>query len=109
MVYREPGRQMLYFLTFLAASLRAIYFASPRLGSSLSASLMSAYYPVLLTGSSLVVCFWAEIFHLQAIRWDRPRFLSKSFLGFVTFNLITYSLLIAEFGIYHTPEHSKIL
>jgi hypothetical protein len=28
-----------------------------------------------------VVCFWAEVFHLEAIRWDRPRFLSKSFLG----------------------------
>ena len=39
---------------------------------------------------------WAEVFHLQEIRWDRPRFLSKSFLGFVTFNVISYSLLIAE-------------
>ena len=28
---------------------------------------------VLLTGSSLVVCFWAEVFHLESIRWDRPR------------------------------------
>jgi len=94
--FRVTTQKMLYFLTFLASSLRAIYFASPKLGTSLSASLMSAYYPVLLTGSSLVVCFWAEVFHLEAIRWDRPRFLSKSFLGFVTFNVITYSLLIAE-------------
>jgi len=93
---RVTTQKMLYFLTFLASSLRAIYFASPKLGSSLSASLMSAYYPVLLTGSSLVVCFWAEVFHLEQIRWDRPRFLSKSFLGFVTFNVITYSLLLAE-------------
>ena len=102
--FRVTTQKMLYFLTFIAASLRAIYFASPRLESSLAASLMSAYYPVLLSGSSLVVCFWAEIFHLQAIRWDRPRFLSKSFLGFVTFNLITYSLLIAEFILLWT-EH----
>ena len=36
------------------------------------------------------------MFHLQEIRWDRPRFLSKSFLGFVAFNIISYSLLIAE-------------
>ena len=57
---------------------------------------MSAYYPVVLTGASLIVCFWAEVFHLQEIRWDRPRFLSKSFLGFVAFNIISYSLLIAE-------------
>ena len=47
-------------------------------------------------GASLIVCFWAEVFHLQEIRWDRPRFLSKSFLGFVAFNIISYSLLIAE-------------
>jgi len=93
---RVTTQKMLYFLTFVASSLRAIYFASPQLGSSMSASLMSAYYPVLLTGSSLVVCFWAEVFHLESIRWDRPRFLSKSFLGFLTFNIITYSILLAE-------------
>jgi hypothetical protein len=58
--------------------------------------LMSAFYPVVLTGSSLLVCFWAEVFHLREVRWDRPRFLSKSFLGFLTFNVITYALLIIE-------------
>ncbi len=57
---------------------------------------MSAYYPLVLSGSSLIVCFWAEVFHLREIRWDRPRFLSKSFLGFLAFNVITYSLLTAE-------------
>jgi len=93
---RITTQKMLYFLTFVASSLRAIYFASPQLGSSMSASLMSAYYPVLLTGSSLVVCFWAEVFHLESIRWERPRFLSKSFLGFLIFNVITYSILLAE-------------
>merc|ERR1719402_820713 len=93
---RVTTQKMLYFLTFVASSLRAIYFASPQLGSSMSASLMSAYYPVLLTGSSLVVCFWAEVFHLESIRWERPRFLSKSFLGFLIFNVITYSILLAE-------------
>ena len=62
----------------------------------------------LMTGSSLVVCFWAEIFHLQSIRWDRPRFLSKSFLGFITFNFITYSLFIAEFVLLWTEnEHHE--
>ena len=42
-------------------------------GNEMSTSLMSAYYPVLLTGNSLIVCFWAEVFHLREIRWDRPR------------------------------------
>jgi len=105
--FRVTTQKMLYFLTFIAATLRAIYFASPKLESSLAASLMSAYYPVLLSGSSLVVCFWAEIFHLQSIRWDRPRFLSKSFLGFITFNFITYSLLIAEFVLLWTENENQ--
>ena len=34
------------------------------------------YLQVLLTGSSLVVCFWAEVFHLESIRWERPRYLN---------------------------------
>lgn len=62
-----------------------------------SRSLLSAYYPLLLSGSSLIVCFWAEVFHLRDIRWDKPQFLSKSFLAFVVFNIMTYSLLLAEF------------
>lgn len=37
------------------------------------------------------------MFHLRDIRWERPQFLSKSYLAFVTFNIITYSLLLAEF------------
>merc|ERR1719211_143579 len=93
---RVTTQKFLYFLVFLASILRGAYFAAPTIGSEWSISLMSAYYPVVLTGVSCVVCFWAEVFHLQEIRWDRPRFLSKSFLGFVTFNVISYSLLIAE-------------
>jgi len=93
---RVTTQKLLYFLVFLASSLRAVYFASPKLDSSILASLLTAYYPVLLTGSSLVVCFWAEVFHLESIRWDRPRFLSKSFLGFIAFNIINYSIFIAE-------------
>lgn len=93
---RVTTQKFLYFLVFLASVLRGAYFAAPTIGSEWSISLMSAYYPVVLTGASLIVCFWAEVFHLQEIRWERPRFLSKSFLGFVTFNVISYSLLIAE-------------
>ena len=117
---RVTTQKLLYFLVFLATILRGAYFAAPvilslpylfypckrvthqinyslqTLSSQWSISLMSAYYPVVLTGASLIVCFWAEVFHLQEVRWDRPRFLSKSFLGFLTFNIITYSLLITE-------------
>ncbi|KAL0276682.1 UNVERIFIED_CONTAM: hypothetical protein PYX00_004198 [Menopon gallinae] len=95
---RVTTQKLLYFLVFLAATIRGAYFTSPTgVREGWSSSLMSAYYPLLLSGSSLVVCLWAEVFHLRDMRWERNQFLSKSFLGFVTFNILTYSLLIAEF------------
>ncbi|CAH2057055.1 unnamed protein product, partial [Iphiclides podalirius] len=90
-------QKMLYLVAFLASLIRGAYFVSPSaFQEGWATTLLSAYYPLLLSGSSLIVCFWAEVFHLRDIRWERPRFLSKSFLAFVTFNLISYSLLAAE-------------
>lgn len=95
---RVTTQKLLYFLVFLAAVIRGAYFTSPTgFTEGWSSSLMSAYYPLLLSGSSLIVCLWAEVFHLRDMRWERSQFLSKSFLGFITFNILTYSLLIAEF------------
>ncbi|XP_028179211.1 uncharacterized protein LOC114366518 isoform X6 [Ostrinia furnacalis] len=88
---------MLYFVAFLASLIRGAYFVSPSaFQEGWATSLLSAYYPLLMSGSSLIVCFWAEVFHLRDIRWERPRFISKTFLAFVTFNVISYSLLAAE-------------
>lgn len=105
---RVTTQKLLYFVVFLAAIIRGAYFTSPTaFQEGWSSSLMSAYYPLLLSSSSLIVCLWAEVFHLRDIRWDRPQFLSKSFLGFVTFNILTYSLLAAEFittKVSTTPE-----
>lgn len=42
-----------------------------------------------------------QIFHLQGIRWERSQFLSKSFLGFLAFNLLPYSLFLAEIAYSH--------
>ncbi|XP_013191614.1 uncharacterized protein LOC106135782 [Amyelois transitella] len=90
-------QKMLYLVAFLASLIRGAYFVSPSaFQEGWATSLLSAYYPLLMSGSSLIVCFWAEVFHLRDIRWERPRFLSKSFLAFVTFNVISYSLLAAE-------------
>lgn len=45
-----------------------------------------------------IVCLFLllQVFHLRDICWERSQFLSKSFFGFVTFNIISYSLLLAE-------------
>jgi hypothetical protein len=105
---RVTTQKLLYFLVFLACVLRGAYFAAPTLSSEWSISLMAAYYPVVLTGASLIVCFWAEVFHLREIRWDRPRFLSKSLLGFLAFNVITYTLLVTElFLVWIEHEHRE--
>ncbi|CAB4054870.1 unnamed protein product [Lepeophtheirus salmonis] len=52
---RITTQKCIYFLVFLASILRGAYFAAPTIGSEWSTSLMSAYYPVVLTGSSLIV------------------------------------------------------
>ncbi|XP_041974823.1 uncharacterized protein LOC121730069 [Aricia agestis] len=90
-------QKMLYFVAFLASLIRGAYFVSPSaFDEGWTRSLHAAYYPLVMTGSSLIVCFLAEVFHLRDIRWERPRFLSKSRLAFITFNVITFSLLGAE-------------
>lgn len=94
---RITTQKYLYFCTFLATVIRGAYFLYPEnFREGWTSTLLSAYYPLLMSSSSLIVCFWAEVFHLQNIRWEKPQFLSKSFLGFVTFNIISYSLLLAE-------------
>uniref|UniRef100_A0A1B6C8I6 Uncharacterized protein n=2 Tax=Clastoptera arizonana TaxID=38151 RepID=A0A1B6C8I6_9HEMI len=105
---RITTQKLLYFVVLLACILRGTYFTSPTANSEgWSSSLMNAYYPLLLSGSSLVACFWAEVFHLRDVRWEKPQFLSKSFLAFATFNFISYSLLLAEFLAvrYSDPSH----
>ncbi|XP_031847247.1 uncharacterized protein LOC116433376 [Nomia melanderi] len=95
---RVTTQKVLYFIVFLASLIRGAYFTSPNaFKEGWSRSLLSAYYPLVLSGSSLIVCFWAEVFHLRDMSWDKPQFLSKSFVGFVVFNVLTYSLLLAEF------------
>ncbi|GBP67727.1 hypothetical protein EVAR_40498_1 [Eumeta japonica] len=54
-------QKMLYLLAFLAALIRGAYFISPAaFREGWATSLLSAYYPLLMSGSSLIVCFWAE-------------------------------------------------
>ncbi|KAL5011460.1 hypothetical protein ScPMuIL_010011 [Solemya velum] len=90
-------QKLLYFLTVCATALRGSYFFSrwhvPELVSS---GLWSAYYPFLLTGFSLIVCFWAEAFHLEGFVGNKPRFLNKSVFWFSLFNIFIYLLLLGQ-------------
>ncbi|XP_058450085.1 uncharacterized protein LOC131429767 [Malaya genurostris] len=99
---RLTTQKLLYFFVFIASVLRGAYFTTPAiLQPAWVTYLMSAYYPLVMTCASLVVCLWAEIFHLRDIRWERSQFLSKSFLGFLAFNLLPYSLFLAEIAYSH--------
>ncbi|XP_076347586.1 uncharacterized protein LOC143245293 isoform X1 [Tachypleus tridentatus] len=105
---RVTTQKALYVLISIATAIRGFYFSSPNNSAvQWTSSLLSAYYPLLLTGSSLIVCFWAEIFHLRDLRLDKPRFLNKSFLGFLAFNIITYSLLLAELVLLQLDTHNE--
>ncbi|XP_013783719.1 uncharacterized protein LOC106467879 [Limulus polyphemus] len=105
---RITTQKALYILICIATSIRGFYFSSPENAAlQWTSSLLSAYYPVLITGSSLIVCFWAEVFHLQDKTLDRPSFLSKSFFGFLAFNIITYSLLMTELVLLQLEDRSE--
>lgn len=85
---RITTQKLLYFVVFLASTLRGAYFTKPvsllklyfddskqnqiylqlELQPKWATIFMSAYYPLLMTCSSLVVCYWAEVSHFIIIK-----------------------------------------
>jgi hypothetical protein len=60
--FRITTQKFLYFTVLLASLLRAAYFSRPESKQpAWTYYLMSAYYPLLMTCASLIVCFWAEV------------------------------------------------
>ncbi|PFX27282.1 hypothetical protein AWC38_SpisGene8042 [Stylophora pistillata] len=75
----------------------------------LGINLFNAYYPPIISGFSLIICFWAETFHVVGLRLDKPRFLSKSSLAFITFNVFLFLVFLAQFiTIEITDEQRKV-
>ncbi|XP_014777319.1 uncharacterized protein LOC106874178 [Octopus bimaculoides] len=98
--FKITTQKMLYALTLCATAIRAIYFFTKfqlQLPDQMFSNLWCAYYPLLLTGFTLIVCYWAEAFHLNNLPVEQPRFLSKSFVGFIVFNVFIYMLFGARF------------
>jgi hypothetical protein len=59
---RITTQKLLYFVVFLASLLRAAYFTQPESAQpSWCYYLMSAFYPLVMTCASLIVCYWAEV------------------------------------------------
>nr|XP_022326235.1 uncharacterized protein LOC111126117 [Crassostrea virginica] len=96
-VLRINAQKLLYMLTFFATAIKGIYFFTKwSISDTASSNLSSAFYPVMLSGFSFIICFWAEAFHLGDIKFDKPRFLGKSIIGFFIFNFLMYSLLFIQ-------------
>ncbi|CAE1294477.1 unnamed protein product [Acanthosepion pharaonis] len=97
--FKITTQKLLYALIICATAIRAVYFFTKfqlHLTDQISSNLWCAYYPLLLTGFTLIVCYWAEAFHLN-IPFEKPRFLSKSFVGFMVFNSFIYLLFGTRF------------
>ncbi|XP_048245675.1 uncharacterized protein LOC124144834 isoform X2 [Haliotis rufescens] len=85
-------QKLLYLLVICASALRGAYFLCKwRVSEYVASCLWSGYFPFLITGFSLIICSWAEDVHVN--RSQTPRFLSKSVLAFVLFNVVLYLLL----------------
>nr|XP_006820411.1 PREDICTED: uncharacterized protein LOC102810141 [Saccoglossus kowalevskii] len=94
---RVTTQKLLYALVFFATFSRGLYFAlQEHIDEYWANGLQAAYYPILITGFSLIICFWAEAFHLERVE-GTPSFLSKSFTSFIIFNVFVYLLLGLQF------------
>lgn len=92
---RLTVQKTLYLCMVIACGTRGVYFSIQRyLPDSLGVNLFNAYYPVIISGFSVIICFWAETFHVVGLRLDRPCFLSKSTLGFIIFNAFMYLVFV---------------
>ncbi|XP_077986352.1 uncharacterized protein LOC144440817 [Glandiceps talaboti] len=102
-------QKLLYGVIIIATFSRGLYFAvQEHIDDHWANSLQAAYYPVLITGMSLIVCFWAEAFHLEKDS-DKPGFLSKSFVAFIVFNVFIYLLLTVQFIAVHFSDRKDYL
>lgn len=71
--FRINIQKALYFFICIATAIRGFYFSSPTNGQlAWTESLISAYYPILMSGSSLLVCFWAEVCNIFC--WPSKQF-----------------------------------
>lgn len=92
-------QKLIYLFVICATGSRAVYFTFgvyDIIPVGVKKNLFTVFYPFVLSGFSLIICYWAESFHLSGLQLDKPRFLTKSFCGFLSFNALVYVILIAQ-------------
>ncbi|XP_070581697.1 uncharacterized protein [Ptychodera flava] len=106
---RVTTQKLLYVVIIIATFSRGLYFSLQEyIDDHWATSLQTAYYPVLITALSLIVCFWAEAFHLEKDS-NSPGFLSKSFIFFIIFNVCLYVVLGLQFILLHFSDRKNYL
>lgn len=107
---RVTTQKLLYLFVIFATLSRGLYFSlKDSLPLHWADNMMSLYYLLLFSGCTLVVCFWAEMFHIQDRALNNPGFLSKSLRFFTVFNLVLYTLTLALFVASVYVENPHIL
>eukprot|EP00112_Aurelia_sp_Birch-Aquarium-sp1_P013993 Seg2996.3 transcript_id=Seg2996.3/GoldUCD/mRNA.D3Y31 product="E3 ubiquitin-protein ligase MARCH5" protein_id=Seg2996.3/GoldUCD/D3Y31 len=96
--FRITIQKLLYVFVIIATGSRALYFCVQEyIPEPWKNSLLSSYYPFIISGYSIIICFWAEIFHIGELPFDHTRFLTKSYVACALFNVLVYMLLFAQF------------
>lgn len=100
--FKVTVQKLLLVSVVCATAIRGAYFFTKwQVSDVVAYSLWSAYFPFIITGFSLIVCFWAEAFHISATPTKERQFLSKSSIFFIIFNIVQYLVLATELI---TPE-----
>lgn len=95
--FQVTVQKLLYILVVFATAIRGAYFFSKwQVSEQVASTLWSAYFPIIITGFSLIVCFWAEAFHISSSVSSERKFLSKSTIFFIAFNVLQYLLLLTQ-------------
>ncbi|KAK7095451.1 uncharacterized protein [Littorina saxatilis] len=101
-------QKLLYVLVVCATAIRGAYFFTKwQVSEEVANSLWSAYYPVIITGFSLIVCFWAEAFHVSSSPSGERQFLGKSTIFFIAFNVLQYILLAVQCVVTETLDNHE--
>ncbi|EDO36525.1 predicted protein [Nematostella vectensis] len=97
---RPTVQKMLYVCMIIACGSRGLYHSGYLPGTLapnlITPNLFSVYYPMIISGFSILICFWAETFHVAGLRFDKPRFLNKSHKGFIMINSFIYVVLLVQ-------------
>ncbi|XP_078489126.1 uncharacterized protein LOC100176980 [Ciona intestinalis] len=100
-VFRVTTQKLLHGLVIAACMTRVLFFSLQGvIPEEWIPPMESAYHPFLITGLSLVVCYWSEAFFIETASVEasrRAQFLSKSLAAFSVFNVSLYILLIGYF------------